>query len=152
VDSTIRPFTPNLEAESEDDQFSRKECTLHGRKPSRLERALEATVETCNPAGFENFAGDDNWELQRAWEECEGRYLNLIKAIPLRMVAHHPEGETSHANDGGSPPSSTIAIPSCMERSPPIEGLTLPFRQTPAQGTLQCAAIRQIHRHSGGRP
>lgn len=50
------------------------------------------------------------------------------------------DGTATDVSSGGSPPSSDSAMPCCMERSPPVKGVTLPFRHPPHKG------------HSSARP
>ena len=47
------------------------------------------------------------------------------------------DGTATDVSSGGSPPSSDCTLPSCLERSPPIKGVTRQFREisTPTTGS-----------------
>ena len=81
VDTTTCPFTPRPEAEAEEVKHNRG-VGNSGRESSRLQnRALEGAKE-----------------LQRAWEEPEGRYRRIVEDQTDPVARFHPGGNLTFVN------------------------------------------------------
>ncbi|MGB6065340.1 MAG: PAS domain S-box protein [Desulfomonilaceae bacterium] len=79
VDTTVPPFSPTPETETEEPEVSRGERADRMKSRSDRGRPIQAISENSALNGGPNVPEDSKEELQLLWKECESRYKRIVE-------------------------------------------------------------------------